>query len=760
MTSTKHQQNDDINSGINEMTMNKQSNNNILNNKEKMKIRTLLLTVLFAAVGFCSCSKDDDSAKPAIEVETPTLTLPTADMGTVTTTFTTNQSWTLSLGDPAPTWFTVDKLAGEPGKHTLTITIKENNLSYTDQRKGTITISAGPKTATITVVQPVKPAEKEKQTWTGTEYPLQTPKEKGNILVSVPTSVEGSAKLILPAELKAEDNPNITIDLAEGASFTESLTIEDANYTGTIILRAANNETIAVGTATPSAKDILMVNLPKGSFLIEAGKINGSAKATTNPDTFILNGVIEGDLTIEGGSLIIGPTGKVKGAIIMKGNGSLLVDGTVEGTITGGDITIGSTGVTGDIVVTEDGKIKVNEGAKVNGSVDASKAKEADIADGTVSGQVTPPAKPDKPTPVEGVSFAEATVSIAKGSTKQLVYKISPLTATNQKVSWKSSDATVASVSETGLVTANAAGTATITVTTEDGKKTATCTVTVTEKPVETVAVTGVTLNKTAASLLVGATETLTATVNPTNATNKAVTWSSSNAAVATVSAAGVVTAVSNGTATITVTTADGKKTATCTVTVITPVTGVTLNKTAASLLVGATETLTATVNPTNATNKAVTWTSSDAAVASVSAAGVVTAQAVGTATITVTTEDGKKTATCTVTVNPIVVTGVSLDKTSATLVRAKTEALTATVNPTNATNKAVTWTSSNDAIVSVDAKGNVTGVKVGTATITVTTTDGGKTAACTITVIDPANPGGITADSWGNETGGSLNTH
>lgn len=169
---------------------------------------------------------------------------------------------------------------------------------------------------------------------------------------------------------------------------------------------------------------------------------------------------------------------------------------------------------------------------------------------------------------------------------------------------------------------------------------------------------TDITLNKTSHSFnAANQTVTLTATVTPTNATNKNVTWTSSNTAVATVSNTGVVTAVADGTATITATTADGTNlSATCTVTVSIPVpaTGITLNKTSHSFnAANQTVTLTATVTPANATNKDVTWTSSNTAVATVSSAGVVTAVAYGTATITATTADGTSiTATCQVTFN------------------------------------------------------------------------------------------------------------
>lgn len=167
--------------------------------------------------------------------------------------------------------------------------------------------------------------------------------------------------------------------------------------------------------------------------------------------------------------------------------------------------------------------------------------------------------------------------------------------------------------------------------------------------------VTGVSLDKTSLNLNPGKEGTLTATITPSNATNQNVTWESSDTKVATVDN-GLVTAVAEGTATITVTTADGGKTATCEVTVTqpakTPVTSVTLDKTSLTLDVGGSDTLAVTVKPDNATNKAVTWSTSNKNVATVNN-GVVTAVGAGTATITAAASDGSgKTATCEVTVN------------------------------------------------------------------------------------------------------------
>ena len=169
--------------------------------------------------------------------------------------------------------------------------------------------------------------------------------------------------------------------------------------------------------------------------------------------------------------------------------------------------------------------------------------------------------------PVTSVTLAPETLSIEEGKTAELTATISPANASDQQFSWDVKDTEIASVygytSETKTVTALKEGQTQITVTV-DGQ-TASCTVTVTPR---TISVESITLNKTQLSLVKGATETLTATVLPTTATDKAVTWESSDTAVATVEN-GVVTAVAAGNATITA--KAGEKTATCAVTVTNP---------------------------------------------------------------------------------------------------------------------------------------------------------------------------------------------
>jgi uncharacterized protein YjdB len=258
--------------------------------------------------------------------------------------------------------------------------------------------------------------------------------------------------------------------------------------------------------------------------------------------------------------------------------------------------------------------------------------------------------------------------------------------------------------------------------------------------PGTNVAVTGVILSPTTATLNVGGTQQLTPTVLPSNATNKTVTYSSSNTSIVTVNTTGLITAVATGSATITVTTQDGAKTAICAVTVNTPniaVTSVSLSPTTATLTVGGTQQLTPTVLPSNATNKNVTYSSSNTATATVNTTGLITAVASGSATITVTTQDGAKTATCTVTVNTanVAVTSISLSPITATLTVGGTQQLTPTILPSNATNKTVAYSSSNTAIATVNTTGVITAVASGSATITVTTQDGAKTANCVVTV-------------------------
>ena len=257
------------------------------------------------------------------------------------------------------------------------------------------------------------------------------------------------------------------------------------------------------------------------------------------------------------------------------------------------------------------------------------------------------------------------------------------------------------------------------------------------------IAVSGVTLDKSSVTIEVGDVELLTATVQPVYAIlDRTVKWTTSDASVATVTN-GLITAISIGTATIMVITNDGDFPAICQVTVVervVAVSSVTLDNTSQTIEVGEIKHLTASIQPTNATVQTVKWTSSNESVATVEN-GLIYALKAGTSTIMVITDDGARTAICQVTViEPvIVVTNVTLDKTTLTLEVGETETLSATVQPINATVQTVTWTSGDESVATV-TNGVVTAISEGTATIMVTTNDGNHTATCQVTVTNTSD--------------------
>ena len=248
--------------------------------------------------------------------------------------------------------------------------------------------------------------------------------------------------------------------------------------------------------------------------------------------------------------------------------------------------------------------------------------------------------------------------------------------------------------------------------------------------------VTGIVLDRSSLVIKAGDSIRLNATISPSSATNKTVTWSSSNTNAATVDSAGSVRGVSQGNAIITAATENGLK-FTCAVTVNPAgidVTGVSLNASTASVETGKFISLTASVTPSNATDKTLTWTSSNTGRAVV-VNGYVLGIGSGTATITATAASGKY-ASCVVTVGAAgtEVAEVWLEKSSETVRVSDTVKLAASVIPTNAADRSLTWTSSNSNVATVDYNGNVKGISTGSVTITATANNG-KYARCSVTV-------------------------
>ena len=320
-----------------------------------------------------------------------------------------------------------------------------------------------------------------------------------------------------------------------------------------------------------------------------------NAEVTASPDGAVKNGVLvqakdgsDVSLTVNGGSLTASvnaniwfqfgsgvsgsgtPTVTVSNNAIVRANGGIANNSSTSiqyGTgsdSTGGIVFDGNTGtVYGKVELQEDLEIGEGESLTVPDGASLNTNGKLTVDGGTLTGDVIG----DVIYKVTGVSLDKTNLNLNPGKGGTLTATITPGNATNQNVTWKSSDTKVATV-DNGLVTAVGLGTTTITVTTADGGKTATCEVTVTTA---TVPVTGVTLDPTSLTLDVNQTAPLTATITPNDATNQNVTWTSDNPSVATVSG-GVVTAVAPGEATITATTQDGGFAATCTVTVNKPV--------------------------------------------------------------------------------------------------------------------------------------------------------------------------------------------
>ncbi len=325
---------------------------------------------------------------------------------------------------------------------------------------------------------------------------------------------------------------------------------------------------------------------------------------------------------------------------------------------------------------------------------------------------------------INGGSAAKATVKAA----------ITPSDAENKKLTWTSSNSSVASVSNTTsskvTITAKKDGTAIITCTAKDGGAMAKVLVYVKTNP------SSVKISDSL-SLYARQSKTLKATVSPSNAYDKSVTWKSSNTKVATVSSKGVVTGVGKGTATITCTTKVGSKTSKCTVKVKKPtdVSSVHTSVTSKSVYKGKTYKISANVSPSNATFKTLKWKSSNKKVATVDSKGVVKAISAGTATITCTSADNP-TASAKVKIKVIVkATGIKLTASKMSVYRTDSKALKVKFTPSDATNKNVTWTSSNKKVATVSSNGTVKGIKKGKATITCKSKDGGFVAKCTVEV-------------------------
>jgi uncharacterized protein YjdB len=356
-------------------------------------------------------------------------------------------------------------------------------------------------------------------------------------------------------------------------------------------------------------------------------------------------------------------------------------------------------------------------------------AASADGKSGLASISVTP-------VPVASISVTPARVDLAPGARAALgavTYDASGKPLDGRAIVWASSNTGIATVDASGAVTALAAGTAIITATSEGISGTSAVSVAVPS-------VASVAILPQAATIQRGSTVQLTASVTDESGaaiTNRAPTWTSSNTAIAIVSASGLVTAVATGSASV-VAALDGKADTTSITVVAVPVGSVTLAPATASLTIGQSATLTATVKDANGaivTDRPVTWTTSNVAVASVTQAGVVKALAAGTAIISATSDGNSGSATVTVEAGPVAT--VTLLPSSVTLQRGMTATITATLRDAGGnllTGRAVAWSSSDTTVARVSTTGVVTAMRIGGAVITATSE--GRSATASVAVV------------------------
>ena len=336
--------------------------------------------------------------------------------------------------------------------------------------------------------------------------------------------------------------------------------------------------------------------------------------------------------------------------------------------------------------------------------------------------------------PVTSITLDTTKATIRKGDSLRITADVTPATASNKNLVWESSDTSVATVSDNGVVTAVGTGRCTILCKSSDPSSTASamCNIFVMQP------VTGIELNTTEITVRKGQVFWLNANCLPTDADDKSVTWSSNNEEICTVEQDGKVTAVEAGTTTIVAMSNDSGMLATCKVIVTQPVTGIKLNSSYQEMWVGSKYAIIPTVEPIDAENKNVTYFSSDSSVASVDEYGVVTALKGGNTIIEVTTEEYHLTATCTIVVKEYV-SSITLSEHEKFLNVTETGTLTAVVETSTATNRGIIWSSSDDAICSVDKDGNLSGNRVGNAVITATAADGsGVYDTCIVHVVNP----------------------
>lgn len=396
-------------------------------------------------------------------------------------------------------------------------------------------------------------------------------------------------------------------------------------------------------------------------------------------------------------------------------------------------------------------------------SKDVNNATNLDLAETLCTGESTTIS-------ATSVSITPKTASVEEGNTLALSAEVLPSNATNKRLTWSSSDTTIASVNENGFVTTLKKGSVTITATSEDGSFEDSSTISIIEKVAENIPVTRIYVTPQRVTLAGGETTELSYQLSPSNASNKNVVWSSSDETVAMVDQNGFVTGLKEGTVEIEVRTEEGAYRSDSRVTVTSnlvefiSIEGIAITPESALLKEGETLVLSYEISPVDATNKNVLWSSSDETIATVSEDGTVSAIKEGDVSIAVTSEDGEirgetSISVITITNKKIVVTGIEVSPKSAFIKEGQTLGLTFSITPVDAENRNVKWYSSDETIAIIDENGSVTALKKGIVTITGETEDGGfeSTAIINITEAIPVTRIYVTPQRVTIEEGGTT---
>ena len=500
---------------------------------------------------------------------------------------------------------------------------------------------------------------------------------------------------VAPLVASAAPSSSVKLSASKGTVYVgTSMTLSaTASPSGSAIVWSSSNAKVATVT-----QDGVVTGVKKGSAYIYAKiqdtKIQAKCKVTVSGPTITMS---ESKATIYVGitkQLSAAPAPDASAAIVWSTSNKKVATVSQDGVVTG----------------VKKGTAYIY--AKIQGTKITTKCRV------TVSG----------PTVVMG----ESSSVVYLGYPKQLTAITAP--DPSAAVVWSTSNKKVATVSADGVVTGIKKGTAYIYAKLQSTGKKVKCKVTIKDP----IMVSNVAIDQTSVVLNVGASQKINAGVNPSNATNKELNYVSYDASVVSVSADGTITGVSEGTTVVSATTKDGSnKSAMISVAVKNvPVSNINVDSTSVTLLKNETKQITATASPDNATNKSIRFSSSNASVATVTDAGLITAVDKGSAVITVAAADGSdKTAQVNVTVTEISATGITASVTNSKILQGQSAQIKVDAEPAGAAMPALTYTSSDTLAATVSKSGVITPVAKGPATITVTSADGKLSSSFDINV-------------------------